>query len=71
MTEEQIAALAKVIAQDIFECGNEPGRKTTRIAYISGKYGVDEQSMGGSCLDSLEGIIETTLRRVFDSKEPA
>jgi len=70
MKAEQLRALAKVIARDIFDCGSEPGSATTRIAYIAGKWGVDERSMGGSCFDSLVGIIETTLHRVFEAKEP-
>ena len=68
MTPEQIGTISRRIAAAIFKCGDEPGRPTKRIAYISGRYGIDEQQQGGSCLSSLETIIETELHRIEEER---
>ena len=56
-----IQQLAEKIASDVFEVGSELGQPCNRIAYMTGKWGVDEKQMGGSNIHSLTNIIAGSL----------
>lgn len=58
-----IQQLAEKIAADVFEVGSELGQPCTRIAYMTGKLGVDEKQLGGSNILSLTNIIAASLRK--------
>lgn len=61
MSKSLIQLLAEKIAADVFEVGSELGEPCTRIAYMTGQWGVDEKQMGGSNIHSLTNIIEASL----------
>lgn len=58
-----IQQLAEKIASDVFEVGSELGQPCNRIAYMTGKWDVDEKQMGGSNIHSLTNIIAASLRK--------
>lgn len=60
-----IQQLAEKIAADVFEVGSELGQPCNRIAYMTGKWDVDEKQMGGSNIHSLTNIIAASLRRIY------
>lgn len=58
-----IQQLAEKIAADVFKVGGAPGQPCTRIAYMTGQWGVDEKQLGGSNIHSLTNIIAASLRK--------
>jgi len=65
MKKSLIQQLAEKIAADVFEVGGEPGQPCNRIAYMTGKWNVDEKPLGGSNIKSLTNIIAASLRKHF------
>lgn len=63
MNDVSIELLAKKIARDIFECGNEPESPTNRIEF-KGKKDIQggERAQGGLCFIALADRIEMSLR---------
>ena len=53
--------LAKKIAKDIFECGNEPSFPTSRIQFMAERDDGSERGQGGLCEVALVGLIEKSL----------
>ena len=58
---EQNLKLAKYLAKHIFECGDEPGVKITRIQFLSGEWPDAEKPEGGLTQDPLARAILAAL----------
>lgn len=59
ITPTDIAAL---LANKLFELGNEGEKKTGRIAFMVGEYGVDEEPSGGMNKYALAKFFERILK---------
>lgn len=59
LTHTDIAAL---LANKLFELGNEGDKKTGRIAFMVGEYGVDEEPSGGMTKYALTKFFERILK---------
>lgn len=69
MPETMNEALAKLIARDIFECGDNPNDKCQRIEFKGGEYPGKETAMGGCCETSLAGLIAKSLKKHTESQD--
>ena len=54
--------IAVLLANKLFELGNEGEKKTGRIAFMVGKYGIDEESAGGMDKYALTKFFERILK---------
>jgi len=66
----EASAMARKIADVIFECGNERLGKTTRIEFKTGDYEKGtEHSMGGLCHRALVSVIVDALRQMRENAD--
>lgn len=56
------ADIAALLANRLFELGNEGEKKTGRIAFMVGEYGVDEEPSGGMSKYALTKFFERILK---------
>ena len=62
--KEAINEIAKNVARDIFEYGDEPDSPASRMQYMGGSYDDNtEVPQGGLCEDALAGAIEKALTK--------
>lgn len=54
--------IAALLANKLFELGNEGEKKTGRIAFMVGEYGVDEEPSGGMTKYTLAKFFERILK---------
>lgn len=64
INNNELNSIAKHIAREIFKTGDEHGKPTTRIQFMSGAWPI-ETAQGGLCEPALENVVRTAIIEIL------